>query len=144
MAKIPQVLWEPINTAFPAHVCLIGMALPNGFAQVTPKGSAMVWDGDTLAYWDRGSGTTHDHVQDGTKITVYFRNPALRESGVLPLGGIARFYGTATLYDEGPIREEVWNRMVEPEKERDPDKQGRAVLIQIERAEDLRGNPLTE
>ena len=34
--------------------------------------------------------------------------------------------------------------MVEAEKERDPDKQGQAVLIQIERAEDLRGNPLTE
>ena len=120
------------------------MTLPNGFAQVTPKGSAMVWDGDTLAYWDRGSGTTHDHVKDGTKVTVYFRNPELRASGVLPLGGIARFYGAATLHHEGPIREEVWNRMVEPEKERDPEKQGRAVLIQIERAEDLRGNPLTE
>ena len=144
MAKIPQALWEPINTAFPANVCLISMTLPNGFAQVTPKGSAMVWDGDTLAYWDRGSGTTHEHVKDGTKVTVYFRNPALRESGVLPLGGIARFYGIATLHDAGPIREEVWNRMVEPEKERDPDKQGRAVLIQIERAEDLRGNPLTD
>ena len=144
MAKIPQALWEPINTAFPANVCLISMTLPNGFAQVTPKGSAMVWDGDTLAYWDRGSGTTHEHVKDGTKVTVYFRNPALRESGVLPLGGIARFYGTATLHDEGPIREEVWNRMVEPEKERDPNQQGRAVLIQVERAEDLRGNPLTD
>ena len=144
MAKIPQVLWESINTAFPAHVCLIGMTLPNGFAQVTPKGSAMVWDEDTLAYWDRGGGTTHDHVQDGTKVTMYFRNPALRESGVLPLGGIARFYGTAMLHNEGPIREEVWNRMVEPEKKRDPDKQGRAVLIRVERAEDLRGTPLVE
>lgn len=78
------------------------------------------------------------------EVTVYFRNPALRESGVLPLGGIARFYGTATLHNAGPIRDEVWDRMVEPEKERDPNRQGRAVLIQIERAEDLRGNPLVE
>jgi hypothetical protein len=67
----------------------------------------------------------------------------LREAGVLPAGGIARFYGTAKLYDEGPIREEVWDRMVQPEKDRDPDKLGRAVLIQIERAEDLRGNAIT-
>jgi hypothetical protein len=37
----------------------------------------------------------------------------------------------------------VWERMVEPEKERDPDKLGRAVLIRIERAEDLRGHSLT-
>jgi len=144
VGKIPPVLWDYINTAFPANVCLISMTLPDGFAQVTPKGSTMVWDGDTIAYWDRGSGTTHEHIKDGTKVTVYFRKSELRESGVLPLGGIARFYGTATLHHEGPIREEVWERMVEPEKERDLDKLGRAVLIQIERAEDLRGNPLTE
>jgi hypothetical protein len=103
----------------------------------------MVWDGETIAYWDRGSGTTHDHVKDGTKVTVYFRKGELREAGILPAGGIARFYGTAKLYDEGPIREEVWERMVQPEKDRDPDKLGRAVLIQIERAEDLRGQSLT-
>ncbi len=103
----------------------------------------MVWDGDALAYWERGGGTSGEHVQDGTKVTVYFRKPELRESGDLPLGGIAWFYGTATLHDEGPVREEVWERMVEPEKERDPDKQGRAVLIHIERAGDLRGDPLT-
>ncbi len=71
---------------------------------------------------------THEHVQDGTKVTVYFRKSELRESEVLPLGGIARFYGTATLHDEGSIRGAVWERMVEPEKERDPDKLGRAVL----------------
>jgi hypothetical protein len=143
VGKIPEVLWEHINTAFPANVCLIGMTLPNGFTQVTPKGSTMVWDSDTMAYWDRGSGTTHDHVKDGTKVTVYFRKGELREAGVLPAGGIARFYGTAKLYDEGPIREEVWDRMVQPEKDRDPDKLGRAVLIQIERAEDLRGDAIT-
>ena len=143
MAKIPEVLWEHINTAFPANVCLLSVALPNGYAQVTPKGSAMVWDGDTLAYWDRGSGSTHDQIQDGTKVTIYFRKGELRETGILPAGGIARFYGAAKLYDEGPIRDEVYERMVEPEKARDPDKLGRAVLIYVERAEDLRGQPLT-
>jgi hypothetical protein len=59
-----------------------------------------------------------------------------------PFGNICSGNCAWSLHDAGPIREEVWNRMVEPEKERDPDKQGRAVLIQIERAEDLRGNPL--
>jgi hypothetical protein len=36
----------------------------------------------------------------------------------------------------------VWNRLVAPEKERDPDKKGFAVLIKVERAEDLDGQPL--
>jgi hypothetical protein len=36
----------------------------------------------------------------------------------------------------------VWRRLVQPEKDRDPNKAGYAVLIEIERAEDLDGEPL--
>ena len=81
-------------------------------------------------------------LADGTKLTVYFRKPQLREEGVLPKGGIARFYGQAKIYRSGPVYEEVWRRLVQPEKDRDPDKQGHAVLIEIERAEELDGTPL--
>ena len=51
MAKIPQVLHEHINTAYPANVCLIGTVLPNGFAQITPRGSTMVFDDEHNALW---------------------------------------------------------------------------------------------
>jgi hypothetical protein len=37
VAKIPKALHEHINTAFPAHVCLVGTVLPDGFAQVSPR-----------------------------------------------------------------------------------------------------------
>ena len=43
VAKIPKALHEHINTAFPAHVCLVGTVLPSGFAQVSPRGSMMVY-----------------------------------------------------------------------------------------------------
>ena len=142
MAKIPTVLHEHINTAFPANVCLIGTVLPSGFAQVTPRGSTMVLDDEHIALWERGKGSTSANLRDGTKVTVFFRKPALRESGVLPKGGIARFYGTATVQKSGSAYEEVWKRLVQPEKDRDPDKKGYAVLIRVERAEDLDGQPL--
>ncbi len=32
MAKIPKILHEHIDTAFPANVCLLGSVLPNGFS----------------------------------------------------------------------------------------------------------------
>ena len=80
---------------------------------------------------------------DGSKVTVYFRKPQLRADGVLPAGGIARFYGVATIHKSGAAYEEVWRRLVQPEKDRDPDKKGFAVLIKIERAEDLNGAALT-
>jgi hypothetical protein len=143
VATIPKTLQPHINTAFPEHVCLVGTALPDGFAQITPRGSTMVYDDAHLALWERGKGSTTGNLHDGSKVTVYFRKPQLRADGVLPKGGIARFYGTAALHKSGAAYEEVWRRLVQPEKDRDPDKKGFAVLIKIERAEDLDGMPLT-
>jgi hypothetical protein len=142
VATKPRVLHEHINTAFPAHVCLVATVLPNGFAQVTPRGSTMVYDEEHLALWERGQGSTTANLQNGTKVTVFFRKPALREAGILPKGGIARFYGLAAIHRAGHVYEEVWRRLVQPEKDRDPDRKGYAVLIRVERAEDLGGAPL--
>jgi uncharacterized protein len=143
LAKIPQALQQPINTAYPANVCLVGTVLPNGFAQITPRGSTMVYDDEHIALWERGRGSTNASLNDGTAVTVFMRNPALRESGVLPRGGILRLYGRAKVHKSGPVYDEVWRRLIEPEKKGDPEKKGYAVLIAIERAEDLAGQPLT-
>jgi len=143
LAKIPKVLHEQINSAFPVNVCLIATVLPNGYPQVTPRGSTMVFDDEHFALWERGRGTTNQNLTDGTKVTIFFRKPELRQT-MLPKGGIARFYGTATLHRSGPIYEEIWSRVIQPEKERDPEKKGFGVLIKVERAEDLSGAPLVD
>jgi hypothetical protein len=142
MGMIPKVLHEHINTAYPAHVCLIGTVLPNGYAQMTPRGSTAVYDDDHISLWERGRGSTNANLVVGTTVTIFFRKPPLRDAGVLPRGGIARFYGVAKVYKSGPVYEEIWNRLIEPEKKSDADKKGFGVLIKIERAEDLGGNPL--
>ena len=139
---IPKPLHEHINSAFPANVCLVGVALPDGYAQISPRGSTMVYDNEHLALWERGKGSTNAQLRDGAKVTVFLRKPALRESGLLPKGGIARFYGTAKVHKSGPVYDQVWQRLIQPEKDRDPQKQGYAVLIRVERAEDLDGEPL--
>lgn len=142
MATIPKILHEHINTAFPANVCLIGSILPDGFAQITPRGSTMVFDDEHLALWERGKGSTTANLEDGTKLTVFMRKTQLREAGILPKGGIVRFYGTARIEKSGPVYDEIWNRLIQPEKDRDPEKKGFGVLIKVERAEDLDGVPL--
>lgn len=142
MTRIPKVLQPHINSAYPGDVCLVGSVLPNGFAQVTPRGSTMAFDDSHIALWERGKGSTSAYIADGTPLTVYFRKSQLRQDGVLPKGGIARFYGRAHVHKSGPQYEEVWRRLVQPEKDRDPEKKGYAVLIEIERAEDLDGEPL--
>lgn len=53
MARIPNVLQEHLNTAYPANVCLIGAVLPDGHAQITPRGSTMVFDDEHFATCER-------------------------------------------------------------------------------------------
>jgi hypothetical protein len=55
---------------------------------------------------------------------------------------MARFQGTSRLHNSGAIYEEVWSRLSQPEKDRGPDKKGFAMLIDVERAEELDGPPL--
>ncbi len=147
MGKIPEVLNQHILDAYPDNVCLVATHQPDGYCQVSPRGSVHVYDQDTLAYWDRGAGSTYDAVESGTKITVFFRNGNIGGSGkgLLPAGGVARFYGVAEVHAEDcEIREKVWNGMIEHERGRDPEKKGRAVLVRIEKAEQLNHKPLSE
>jgi len=139
---IPKVLHEHIDSAFPANVCLVGVVMPDGYAQISPRGSTMVYDDQHLALWERGKGSTNRLLQDGTKLTVFLRKTQLREAGILPKGGIVRFYGSARLHRSGEVYDKVWQKLIQPEKDRDPQKKGYAVLIRVERAEDLDGEPL--
>jgi len=116
--------------------------LGNGFAQITPRGSTQVHDGEHISIWERGRGSTTSHMQDGANVTVFYFN--LGAKAVLPIGGIVRLYGTASVHKSGPVYDKVWERLIEPEKKSDPEKKGWAVLIKVDRAEDLLGQPLTE
>ena len=143
MGSIPKWLQPHIDSAFPANVCLVGSVLGDGYAQITPRGSVQVYDGDHISLWERGRGSTTAGTDNGSKLTVFYFNYGLAgPDGVLPIAGIARLYGTAEVHKSGPVYDKVWERLIAPERERDPDKNGWAVLIKIERAEDLLGQPL--
>ena len=143
MARIPKVLHEAVATAFPREVCLVGTQLPDGRTQISPRGSTMVFDDEHIGLWERGRGTTTQNLTDGTPVTIFMRKPALREAGILPKGGILRLYGRAKIHKSGPVYEEIWKRLIEAEKKGDPEKKGYGVLVSIDRAEDLSGEPLT-
>jgi hypothetical protein len=142
MGTIPKKIQPLIDGGFPMHTILIGTVLADGFAQITPRGSAQVYDDDHISLWERGRGTTASQMADGTKTTVFFFDLGKRD--VLPIGGLARLYGTATVHKSGPVYDKVWERLIEPEKNSDKDKKGWAVLIKIDRSEDLLGNPIAE
>lgn len=142
MVKVPEWINEHIDGAFPKNVCLVATVSSDGMPSIGPKGSVMVYDDETLAFWERAMRGAWDNLRANPNVTVFFRNPELRETGLLPGGGAARFWGTAEVHADGPIREAVWDRVVQAEKDRDPDKIGAAILVRVTRAEHLNGNPL--
>lgn len=50
-----------------------------------------------------------------------------------------RFYGVARVVETGPVRERIWEAAVPFEQERDPEKKGVAVIVRVDRIEELSG-----
>ncbi|TME77657.1 MAG: hypothetical protein E6I48_01950 [Chloroflexi bacterium] len=86
----------------------------------------MVWDADHLAWWERGRAETEAAVRANPQVAVMVRN-STRDRRTL------RFYGEARIVDDPALRERVWERVIQVEKDTDPEKNGVAVLVRIDR-----------
>ena len=60
------------------------------------------------------------------RVAILVRNPT-RERRAL------RFYGTAQVVEDPDLRERVWDRVRQVEKDTDKEKQGVAVIVRIDR-----------
>lgn len=116
--------------------CMVGTASSEGKPQISMKGSMMVYDQGSLAYWERSRRTALENVGSNSNVVVFYRNPDQRINW--------RFYGTATIHDSGPVREDVMGRTVQAELDRDPERLGVAVVVQLDRIGELTGNVLQQ
>ncbi len=104
--------------------CVLATVDREGNPDIGFKGSMMVFDKERLAYWERTRGRHLSNLLQSPKVAVMYFN---RERKLH-----LRFFGRATLYEEGPMREQVMARVVAPELERDPEREGAAVLIDVD------------
>jgi predicted pyridoxine 5'-phosphate oxidase superfamily flavin-nucleotide-binding protein len=116
--------------------CTVGTVDKDGQPQLSLKGSVMVYDSETLAYWERAKRTALDNVAANPKVTVLYNNMTDRIRW--------RFYGNAEVHEAGAIRDDVMSRTVEAELERDPERTGVAVLIKVNKIAELSGTVLQE
>jgi hypothetical protein len=98
----------------------------DGRPDVALKGSLMVWDEDHLAWWERSKRETLAALSTNPRVAVFVRNPT-RDRRTL------RFYGTARVVDDPDLRERVWERVRQVEKDTDKEKQGVAVIVRVDR-----------
>ncbi len=137
MINIDGEMKELINRALADHIpCILGTATTDGQPEISVKGSVFVYDPETLAYWERAKRTALKNINDNPRVVIFYRNRDKRIN--------IRFYGTATVYETGPVREEVLKRTVKEELDRDPGLQGIAVLVRIDRIVELSGKVLQQ
>ena len=104
----------------------------DGQPDLALKGSLMVWDKDHLAWWERSKRETLAALGANPRVAIFVRNPT-RDRRTL------RFYGTARVIEDPELRERVWDRVQQVEKDMDKDKQGVAVIVRVDR---VRAGPL--
>ena len=116
--------------------CIVGTSDKDGQPQLSLKGSVMVFDSETLAYWERAKRSALENVLANPKVVVLYNNMKDRVRW--------RFYGEAEVHESDAIREEVMSRTVQVELDRDPDRLGVAVLVKVNKISELNGNVLQE
>lgn len=137
MIDITDETRQLIDNAYAEGVpCILGTASGDGHPQISMKGSVLVFDRETLAYWERAKRSALGNVAENANVVIFYRNPEKRINW--------RFYGTATVYESGAIWDNLMRRTVQAELDRDPDLQGAAVLVRLNRVSELSGNVLQE
>ena len=135
MIKLIDQMRELIDNALANSCpCILATASPDGEPDIGFKGSMMVFDDESLAYWER---TRRQHLKNITanpKVIVLFRDTKTKVNW--------RFHGVATVHDSGAVRDQVMARTVPAELEKDPERKGSAVVIRIEKVTNLGGQVL--
>ena len=137
MIYITDETRQLIDNAYADGVpCILGTASRDGHPQISMKGSVLVFDRETLAYWERAKRSALENVGENPNVVIFYRNPEQRINW--------RFYGTATIYESGAIWDNVMHRTIPAELDRDPDRQGVAVLVRLDQVTELSGNVLQQ
>lgn len=126
--EMRQLVDKALADGFP---CIMATASPTGEPSVSFRGSMMVFDDQSLAYWERTQRAGLEHIEANPKVVVMYRNPVERKSW--------KFHGDATVYRSGPVREQVMARVVQRELDLDPQRKGFAVIIPLNRIMTLGG-----
>jgi general stress protein 26 len=132
MIQIIDQMRELVNNALANGCpCILASVSADGEPDIGYKGSMMVFDNDSLAYWERTKRQHMKNVKENPKVVVLFRDTKTKAGW--------RFHGKATMYEDGPIRDQVMARTVKDELDKDPERKGAAVVIRLDKITTMGG-----
>ena len=135
MIKLIDQMRELIDNALANGCpCLLATAAADGEPDIGFKGSMMVFDDESLAYWERTKRQHLKNVTANPKVVVLFRDAKTKVAW--------RFHGVAAVHEASALRDQVMARTVPAELEKDPERKGLAVVIRIDRVTNMGGQVL--
>lgn len=135
MINLIDKMREMVDSALAnGYPCVLATASASGEPDIGFKGSMMIYDNESLAYWERTRRQHLKNITENPRLVVLFRDPKSRINW--------RFHGVATIHEDGAIREKVMARVVKDELDKDPERKGLAVIIRVEKVTNLAGEVL--
>ena len=127
---MPIALTDEMKAAFETSLAdgapvLFATADKQGMPDIAFKGSAMVFDSEHVAFWERALGTTYANLKENPGVCVLYRNAATRTAW--------KMFGQAEVLTDGPVRQQIMDRTIAVELDRDPERKGAAILIRIDK-----------
>ncbi len=127
---MPIALTDDMKAAFETSLAdgapiIFASAGKDGMPDIAFKGSAMVYDSEHVAFWERALGTTFRNLKENPGVCLLYRNTEKRM--------VWKMFGQAEVLTEGPVRQEIMDRTIALELDRDPERKGAAVLIRIDK-----------
>ncbi len=135
MINLTDQMREVVNSALAKGcACILATVSGSGEPNIGYKGSMMVFDNESLAYWERTRRQHRKNLSENQHVVVLYRDPATRLNW--------RFHGVATIHESGAVRDQVMAKVVKDELDKDKDRKGLAVVVRIDRVTNLQGETL--
>jgi predicted pyridoxine 5'-phosphate oxidase superfamily flavin-nucleotide-binding protein len=126
MIKMTDEMKERVDKAYDEKkYCVWATTSEDGYPDISFRGSTYVFDDEHIAFWDRSLGTSSTNLARNPNVCMLYYDKEGR------LGW--RFYGKATVYKEGDMREKIMSRVIKPELDKDPERKGYGVLIRVDK-----------
>jgi hypothetical protein len=134
---IKKLINNAWDDGYPCMLATSGKDGPN----ISPKGSMLVYDDQHLAYWERSKKKALENLGHDRRVIVMYSNFKAQRDKTLE-SGFLRFWGTAELHESGAVRDAIFAKLLKREQEHVGADTGIGVLIKIDRAADVRGQPI--